>query len=1028
MKKLFKYILIIIIAIVIAMIFLPFIFKDKLISKVKDVVNEQVDAKVDFGDASLSFFKAFPNISASLNDIKVEGIGQFENIPLFKAKRIDVGVNLSSVFGNDIQINKIHLEEPIINVVVDKNGKANYDITKTDSNQASDNSAYTANLSAYSINDGELRYKDLSSDIDVHLSDLDHSGKGDFSSTVFDLKTESEIKKANIVMAGIPYLTNAAIDADVDLNVDLTKNLYKLSKNNIAINNLDLEAVGQVGLLNDGYDIDMTINAPDNSFEDLFSLIPYAYSKEYQNIVAKGASSINAKLKGKYSDKGQYPAIDLNVVAKDGFVKYPDFSEEIKDINFNLDVAAQKSDWSDLKIDVPSYKMKFGEENLEGKLNIENALGNFLIDAIMKGNLDLAVIKRLFPVEGVNQLSGKALVDMVIKADKTSILNSDYNNIMFSGNSSFENINIQYDKYPKLTIPSGNVQASPAKAELTTRNASFGNSDFNVESSVQNPLSLLTTDAKTKVNLKLDSKVFDYNEIVGDQETSTEAGETQMDSLSESIITNTEIDYDVSIGTLKYEDYDITKVKSSGILEANHISFDDAELYLNDSKVEIDGDINNSYDYLFKDGTVDGKLELKSNTIDLNKMYGVEESSSEEAMETVIIPEKINLEIITNVSKIIYANYILENVKGKMDVNNGVANFNDVTMGILGGSLGLNGKYDSRNADEPQFELAYDLKNVAFRKLYENSNSFKALAPFAKFMTGNLNTDMKMSGPLDKEMMPKLSNISADGFLETLSSSLKGFEPLQAVGDKLGIASLKNVEIANTKNWFTVENGFVVLKDQGREIDGMKFLLGGKHSIDQTIDYLVKAEIPREKLKSNVASNVVEGGLSFIEKEAGKRGVDVDLGDMIFLDIQLTGSITNPKIKIIPTGSGGKSVKNIIKDELTNQADKLKDTISKEVKKKVDQVKSQVEDKVNEETEKAKTKVRDRVNKEVDKTKEKVEEVVKDKVKEEVKKQVEEKAGEVVKDKVDDVLEGKGKEVEEKAKDVLKDIFKKKKK
>lgn len=349
-------------------------------------------------------------------------------------------------------------------------------------------------------------------------------------------------------------------------------------------------------------------------------------------------------------------------------------------------------------------------------------------------------------------------------------------------------------------------------------------------------------------------------------------------------------------------------------------------------------------------------------------------------------------------------------------------------MKLFGGELNLNGFYDSNDETRPEFAIDYKLDNVPIKDIYEKSNSFKKLAPIAEYLTGKLNTTLSMSGPLGKDMMPLLGEVTAKGFLETLNSTLKGFKPLAAVGDKLGIAALNNVSIDNTKNWFTVENGFVVLDEQERELDGMKFMMGGKHSVDQKLDYKIRAEIPRDKLKANVASNILESGMGMLEKEAGKRGVDIDLGDMIFMDIFLTGSITNPKIKIVPTGSGGKSAKNIIKDEITNQADKLKDTIRKEVEKKVDVVKTQVETKVEETTGRVRTKVEDKVNEEVGKVKNEVEDKVKDKVSEEVKKQVEEKVGEEVKEKVDEVLGDKGKEVEDKAKDVLKDIFGKKKK
>jgi len=77
----------------------PLVFWDKIKEKVESVVNESVNARISFGEYKLGFFKDFPNLTFSLNDLSVSGTGRFEGDTLASAKSINMVFNLKSLFG-----------------------------------------------------------------------------------------------------------------------------------------------------------------------------------------------------------------------------------------------------------------------------------------------------------------------------------------------------------------------------------------------------------------------------------------------------------------------------------------------------------------------------------------------------------------------------------------------------------------------------------------------------------------------------------------------------------------------------------------------------------------------------------------------------------------------------------------------------------------------------------------------------------------------------------------------------------------
>src|SRR5687768_14141824 len=60
--------------IILLLIAAPFIFKDKIVSIVKEQANANLNAKVDFGDFDLSLITSFPDFRFKIQDLSVIGI------------------------------------------------------------------------------------------------------------------------------------------------------------------------------------------------------------------------------------------------------------------------------------------------------------------------------------------------------------------------------------------------------------------------------------------------------------------------------------------------------------------------------------------------------------------------------------------------------------------------------------------------------------------------------------------------------------------------------------------------------------------------------------------------------------------------------------------------------------------------------------------------------------------------------------------------------------------------------------------
>jgi hypothetical protein len=69
------------------LVVLPVLFRDRIEQRLKVEANRSLDARVDWHDAGLTFFRKFPNLTLRLGDLTVAGKGRFEGDTLAMVRR-----------------------------------------------------------------------------------------------------------------------------------------------------------------------------------------------------------------------------------------------------------------------------------------------------------------------------------------------------------------------------------------------------------------------------------------------------------------------------------------------------------------------------------------------------------------------------------------------------------------------------------------------------------------------------------------------------------------------------------------------------------------------------------------------------------------------------------------------------------------------------------------------------------------------------------------------------------------------------
>ena len=71
MKKILKIFIGLIILLLAALIIIPLFFEDKIIAVLKETINKNINATVDFKDLDISLISNFPNAKVGINELLI---------------------------------------------------------------------------------------------------------------------------------------------------------------------------------------------------------------------------------------------------------------------------------------------------------------------------------------------------------------------------------------------------------------------------------------------------------------------------------------------------------------------------------------------------------------------------------------------------------------------------------------------------------------------------------------------------------------------------------------------------------------------------------------------------------------------------------------------------------------------------------------------------------------------------------------------------------------------------------------------
>jgi hypothetical protein len=598
MKKFLIITISVIVLLLGALIAAPFLFKDKIVALVKEQANENINAKVNFdNDIELSLIKNFPNFTLGINNLSVIGINEFEGDTLIALKNFSATLDVMSVIkGDQIKVIRILLDEPIINALVNKDGKANWDITKpsTDTTATETDTAETKfniALKKLEIKHARIVYDDKPGNMSAHLIDFNHTLTGDFSQDNFLLSILMDCGQLTYVMDGVPYLSKVklAVEADIDANMKDMKFTFK--ENKIALNELAFGFDGWVAMPTDDIDMDIKYEAKQGEFKHFLSLVPAIYAKDFADVKTSGKLAFNGFAKGKYNDKS-LPAFAFNLLVENAMFQYPALPAPVNNIQINFTATNPTGNLDDTKVDLSKFHFEVMGDPFDMRLIATNVMKDPNIDAAFKGRLNFDNIVKIVPLDEGMKLSGLMNIDMTAVGKMSTIEKEQYDQFDAKGNMSLTKFMFASNDLPKpYYINDAALTFNPKTVSLTKFDAKIGNSDMQMNGELSNFFAYTFGHGTLKGLLNFSSNQIDANEFL----TPDEAAPAQPVAEDTSSLTAPEIPDNIDftlnakINKLLYTNMDIENFGGQIKIADSKLSFNKVALNTLGAAIKMDG-------------------------------------------------------------------------------------------------------------------------------------------------------------------------------------------------------------------------------------------------------------------------------------------------------------------------------------------------------------------------------------------------------------------------------------------------------
>lgn len=492
---------------IIAIIGLNSYFTDARLQRtVMPYVNEATGREVQVESMSLTLFSTFPQPGLSISGMSIPGETQDDT--LLALDKLVVGVKLFSLFGNEISISEIKLNNPRFTYRIYPDSTSNIDfLLSSEAGDDTTGAGYAINIPYFEVINGQFGYVDETSATEVKLADFNANISLRYASLIESM-VDIDLGGLYATVGSSNYINGLPLSLSEKSTINMQEETVNLSSGTFSIRGLALNLSGTITNWSSTPAVDLTFNSSSDNFGELLRLVPAEYEEYVRELETQGSLAIEGSVNGPVGGD-EIPSFNTSIKVQDGYLKNPDLPQAVENIQLNARA-------SNRLVTVEKLNAKAGTNHIaaSGRLGDPfNEDGAFSFD--LKGNVDLATISKFYDISqfDIEQMSGR--LDVAANAKGNRAKPGEAN---FDATLQLADGTLKYIEVPKA-IENINVEAKADQDLVTINSISLkaARNTFSMKGTIQKPLDESRRAVNLETGLRFDlSTIKDFYPISED--------------------------------------------------------------------------------------------------------------------------------------------------------------------------------------------------------------------------------------------------------------------------------------------------------------------------------------------------------------------------------------------------------------------------------------------------------------------------------------------------------------------------------
>lgn len=621
------------------------------------------------------------------------------------------------------------------------------------------------------------------------------------------------------------------------------------------------------------------------------------------DVELSGKMEMSANATGTLAD-AENAEFSARIQLEDGYVKYVDLDEPIRDMFVTLNATERR-------IDIESFSARAAENTLSLSGNITDPLDEERTRFDLRASIfmDLATIPQFYPIdEDTLQMRGEFRFD-----GSAAGRLADVENANIDGDASLANGFISYHELPRaLEEITFDARLTRDRIQLRSSRVRTGGNNFTADGTINDYLAdepRLNLNISGEFNL---AELTDYIEI--GPYLSEISGRANVDlQVQGPPMTPENLSF---VGLFRMNDFNaagdslpqpIRDLNANMVFSQNHVELRQFTMNMGESDFSFTGELRNYMRLIDENSSELATLNatFRSEKLNVDEIYEyVPPPEDAEPVPFPIVLPNLAMNLNVEIGELIFVGVPIREIRGEVATTDREIRINGAHASMFDGSASGNVIWEVPDPENTRITFNGSVEGVQMEEFFKQVKP-AGLDDIHQYFSGRFSMAIEYVSEMDVFLDPVIPTMVSAGTFSMERARMRNHPTQARAADLLRTNELRDLRLDDLNSSFTIENSVMTLTNfnlTSREI-GLE-LNGTQHLENDEIRYSAVVVLPGN-LANNLTPVITQEGVNALKREDGK----------VPIPLRIRGTTDSPSV-----GLDNDEIQSRIADYLRDQA------------------------------------------------------------------------------------------------------------